>query len=234
MHVLTLSIRIGGPSEHLLKTMFRTGFIRPSNSPHGAPILFIKKKDGSLRFVSTIVDLTKSARRIDNPLPFISDLLDTPAEGPAHSWKSTSITLTTLVHIAEGEEWKTTFCTCYGSFEWLVMPFGLSNAPCGLSMIHERHLQWSTWCVSCHLPWQHSYLFQWHVQTQNNMSKKSFGDSENTASTQMLTNANFTKTTMEYLGYILTPDGLLMDKTKVQNHCRLARNHAKSRTFSPS
>ena len=34
-----------------------------------------------------------------------------------------------LVHIAEGDKWKTAFHTCYGSFKWMVMPFGLTNVP---------------------------------------------------------------------------------------------------------
>jgi hypothetical protein len=104
------------------------GFIHPSNSPHGAPILFIRKKDGSLHLCVDYWGLNKITKNNCYPLPLISDLLDTP-------WKArlyTKIDLRHayhLVHITEGDEWKTTFCTCYGSFEWLVMPFGLSNAP---------------------------------------------------------------------------------------------------------
>ena len=62
------------------------------------------------------------------PLPLISDLLDAPKKAQIY----TKIDLrhaNHLVQIAEGNEWKTAFQTHYGSFEWLCMPFGLTNSP---------------------------------------------------------------------------------------------------------
>ena len=62
------------------------------------------------------------------PLPCISDLLDSPRKARLF----TKINLQHAYHLVwihEGDEWKTAFRTCYGSFEWHVMPFGLSNAP---------------------------------------------------------------------------------------------------------
>ena len=103
----------------------RNGFVRPSNSSHGAPILFVKKKDGSLRLCVDFRGLNKISKKDRYPLPLI---LDSPGKAQIY----TKIDLRHayhLVRIREGDEWKTTFCTKYGSFEWLVMPFGLSNAP---------------------------------------------------------------------------------------------------------
>ena len=109
--------------EHL-----RIGFIRPSNSPHGAPILFVHKKDGSLRLCVDFRGLNKISKKDRYPLPLISDLLSSAGKARIY----TAIDLRHayhLVRIAEGDEWKTAFRTRYGSFEWNVMPFGLSNAP---------------------------------------------------------------------------------------------------------
>ncbi|KAL7278114.1 hypothetical protein ACG7TL_008085 [Trametes sanguinea] len=106
----------------------RSGFIRPSNSPCGAPVLFVKKKDGSLHLCMDYQGLNKITRKDRYPLPLVSDLLDTPRKARIY----TKIDLRhayNLVRIAPGDEWKTAFRTRYGSFEWLVMPFGLSNAP---------------------------------------------------------------------------------------------------------
>jgi hypothetical protein len=92
------------------------------------PILFIKKKDGSLRLCVDFRDLNPITQKDKYPLPLVTDLLDAPRKAQIY----TKIDLKHayhLVQISEGDEWKTVFCTCYGSFKWLVMPFGLNNAP---------------------------------------------------------------------------------------------------------
>jgi len=61
-------------------------------------------------------------------LPLSDPLIDTPKKARIYSKIDLRNTYR-LVYIAEGNEWKIVFRTCYGSFEWLVMPFGLSNAP---------------------------------------------------------------------------------------------------------
>ena len=100
------------------------GFIRPSNSPHRALVLFFHKKDGSLRLC---VNFHRLNKKDCYPLPFISDLLSTVGKARLY----TTIDLRHAYHlvcIVEGDEWKTAFRTRYRSFKWLVMPFGLSNA----------------------------------------------------------------------------------------------------------
>jgi len=105
-----------------------TGFICPTTSSHAALVLFVKKKDGSLRLCIDFQGLNKITKKNRYPLPLISDLLDSPSHAKIYSkinlWHTYH-----LVWIALGNEWKTAFRTCYGSYEWLVMPFGLTNAP---------------------------------------------------------------------------------------------------------
>jgi len=104
------------------------GFIWPSKSPWGSPVLFVKKKDGSLQLCMDFRAWNKVTKKDRYPLPLISDLLTTPA--PARIYMKINLKHAYhLVCIAEGDELKTAFCTWYGSYEWMVMPFGLSNAP---------------------------------------------------------------------------------------------------------
>jgi hypothetical protein len=104
------------------------GFIRHSKSPTSAPILFVKKKDGSFRLCVDYRGLNKISKKNRYPLPLISGLLDWLHTGKIF----TKIDLRgayNLLMIRFGDEWKIAFRTCYGHFEYTVMPFGLTNAP---------------------------------------------------------------------------------------------------------
>jgi Reverse transcriptase (RNA-dependent DNA polymerase) len=114
--------------QEFIDENLKTGFIHPSNSPFGAPVLFIKKKDGSLRLCVDFRWLNAITRKDKYLLPLTSELLDTPSRAKVF----TKIDLKHAYHliwIAARDEWKTAFHTHYGSFEWLVMPFGLTNVP---------------------------------------------------------------------------------------------------------
>jgi len=103
-------------------------FIHPSKSPWGSPVLFVKKKDGSLCLCIDFCALNRVMEKDCYPLPLIPDLLNAPA--PARIYSKIDLKHAYhLVHIAEGDESRTAFCTWYRSYEWRVMPFGLTNAP---------------------------------------------------------------------------------------------------------
>ena len=111
-----------------IETNLANGFIRPSKSPAGAPILFDRKSDGFLRLCVDYRGLNNLTIKNRYPLPLIGESLD--RLGRAKQF--TQLDLTSAYHrmrIREGDEWKTAFRTRYGHFEYQVMPFGLTNAP---------------------------------------------------------------------------------------------------------
>ncbi|GJU64758.1 putative reverse transcriptase domain-containing protein, partial [Tanacetum coccineum] len=111
-----------------LQELSNKGFIRPSSSPWGAPVFFVKKKDGSFRMCIDYRKLNKLTVKNRYPLPRIDDLFDQLQGSRVYS----KIDLRSVYHqLRVREEYilKTAFRTRYGYYEFQVMPFGLTNAP---------------------------------------------------------------------------------------------------------
>jgi hypothetical protein len=111
-----------------LDDLLAKGFIRPSNSPWGAPVLFAPKKDGGLRFCIDYRGPNKQTVKNAYPLPRADDLID-QLHGARFFSKIDLRSGYWQIPIDPSDEAKTAFWTRYGHFEWLVLPFGLTNAP---------------------------------------------------------------------------------------------------------
>ena len=114
--------------DDFLAENLASGRIRPSKSPVAAPVFFVKKKDGGLRFVQDYRRLNAVTVKNSYPLPLISELVNKLRKARVFTkldvrWGFNN------VRIKEGDEWKAAFRTNKGLFEPLVMFFGLTNSP---------------------------------------------------------------------------------------------------------
>ena len=172
-----------------------------------------QKKDGSLQFYVDFRGLNKITKKDRYLLPQITDLLDSPRKARFYS-KIDLRHAYHLIWIQEGNEWKTAFCTRYGSFKWCVMPFGLTNAPAAF----QRHMNniFSDLLDICVLVYLDNILIYSNTLEEHrrhirevllrlrNNKLYAHGDK-----------CSFHEDTIEYLGFILSPDGLSMDPGKV-------------------
>nr|GEV17001.1 putative reverse transcriptase domain-containing protein [Tanacetum cinerariifolium] len=125
-HEYRLNIISCTKTQRPTKRTSRQGFIRPSSSPWGALILFVKKKDGSFRMCIDYRELNKLTVKNRYPLPRIDDLFDQLQGSSVYS----QIDLRSGYHqlrVWEEDIPKTAFRNRYGHYEFQVMPFGLTN-----------------------------------------------------------------------------------------------------------
>jgi hypothetical protein len=111
-----------------IEELLAKGFIRPSLSPWGAPVIFVDKKDGTRRMCMDYRLLNVVTIKNKYPLPRIEDLFDQMRGAKVFS----KIDLRSSYHqlrIRLEEIPKTSFTTRYGLYEFIVMSFGLTNAP---------------------------------------------------------------------------------------------------------
>ncbi|GKA51991.1 putative reverse transcriptase domain-containing protein [Tanacetum coccineum] len=120
-----------------LKELQEKGFIRPSHSPWGAPVLFVKKKDDALRMCIDYRELNKLTIKNRYPLPRIDDLFD-QLQGACYFSKIDLCSGYHRLRVRDEDIPKTAFKTRYGHFEFTVMPFGLTNAPAAFMDLMNR------------------------------------------------------------------------------------------------
>ncbi|MBW0562183.1 hypothetical protein O181_101898 [Austropuccinia psidii MF-1] len=190
------------------------GFIWPSSSSTGAPVLFFKNKDGGLHLCVDYRELNAVTRKKKYHVPPINQLLNV-LHGSSIFSKIYLRGAYNLLRIKEGDEHLTAFRTKYGSSEYLVMPFGLTNAPASFQNLVNDIFQ--------------DLLDVYAVVYLDDIMVFSKSEEEHvthvsTVLSRLRANNPFAKASkclfhvysVEYLGYVVSSEGLKMDQAKVQ------------------
>jgi len=188
--------------------------IEPSKSPWAAPVLFVPKKDGRMRFCVDYRKLNAVTVRDLYPLPRIDDCIDTLGE---------AVIFPTLeaysgyhqLSIAKQDRYKTAFVTHHGQFQWKRMPFGLSTAPVSFQRALDMILtqfKWKTCLVYLDDVIIFSNSVEEHIQ---HVDEILFALSE-AGVTLKISKCRFFTRKVEYLGHFISPGSLEADTTNVK------------------
>ena len=193
----------------------KKGFIRPSTSPAGYPILFVPKKERKLRLCVDYRQLNAITVKNQYLLLLILELQD---RIQGNQW-FTALNIRgafNLVRMKEGEEWKTAFQTRYGHYKYTVMPFGLTNAPATFqALINTTLCKYLDIFVIAYLDNILIYIkdtLKEHIQEV----KKVFKALQEADIRLRPDKCKFHVKTIKFLGSIITTNGIQMDNEKVK------------------
>lgn len=199
-----------------LDTSLDKGWIQRSISEAGAPVLFVPKKDGTLRLCVDYRGLNAVTIKNRTPLPLVGETLDRLRRAK----RFTKLDLKDAYHrirIRSGDEWKTAFRTRYGHFEYCVLPFGLSNAPATFQAYINQALIGLV-DVICVVYLDDILIYSEDPATHDEAVRKVLERLRTYKLFANLKKCQFDTDTVEFLGYIISPTGVEMDPSR--GHCR--------------
>ena len=197
-----------------LDDLISHGFVVPSTSPFGAPVLFVKKKDGSMRMCVDYRALNKQTERDMSGLPRMDELFDRILGAKVF----TKLDLRSGYHqipLHPDDAHKTAFNTRYGHFQFTVLPFGLTNAPATFSNLMQSIF--------------HPYLDQFvvvflddiliyskNVEEHQEHLKKVLDILRREKLYAKKSKCEFFQSKVHFLGHIISEEGLAVDPEKVK------------------
>jgi hypothetical protein len=190
------------------------GYIKPSKSPYGAPVLFVHKKDGILRMCVDYRALNKATVKNWYVLLRIDDLFDHLSGAKVFS----RIDLCSgyyQIRIEEGDEEKTAYRTRYGSYEFMVMPFGLTNAPATFcTLMNDIFREWLDDFVVVYI--DDILIYSSSLEEHAEHLRKVFQRLRENKLYAKLEKCEFGVMEVDFLGHRITQEGLMMDDHKVK------------------
>lgn len=197
-----------------LDELLKAGFIRPSKSPFGAPILFVKKKDGTFRMCIDYRALNNITIKNAYPLPRIDELFDR-LQGAKYFSKMDLRSGYHQICIHPDDVEKTAFRTRYGHFEFLVLPFGLTNAPA--TFMHLMNQSFREFLDEFVLVFLDDILiFSKSLEEHEQHLRKVLSTLRKEKLYAKESKCEFFKHEVEFLGHIVGQDGLRMMEDKVK------------------
>ncbi len=197
-----------------LKAYLEMGHIQPSKSPFGAPVLFVRKKTGQLRLCVDYRALNDQTIKDRFPLPRIDDLLDR-LHGATVFSKLDLAQGYHQVKMAPEDVHKTAFTTQFGHYEFRVMPFGLCNAPATFQRLMNSTLSPynGRFCMV--------YLYDIIVFSKDAAAHQEhlelvLAKLAEAGLKAQLSKCEFGLAEMQFLGHVVSADGIKMDPSKVQ------------------
>lgn len=197
-----------------LEELLRAGFVSPSKSPFGAPILFVKKKDGTMRMCVDYRALNNLTIKNSYPLPRVDELFDR-LQGAQFFSKIDLVSGYHQIRIAAEDIPKTAFRTRYGHYEFNVLPFGLTNAPA--TFMHLMHETFREYLDDFVLVFLDDILIFSKTLADHERHVRLVMDKLRAAKLYAKeSKCEFFKTEVEFLGHIVGRDGVRMMQDKVQ------------------
>ncbi|KAL0167361.1 hypothetical protein M9458_039205, partial [Cirrhinus mrigala] len=176
--IYPLSIPENKAMEDYIQEALAQGYIRSSTSPAASSFFFVAKKDGGLRPCIDYRALNKVTVPFKYPLPLVPAALET-LRGAKIFTKLDLHSAYNLIRIRNGDEWKTAFITPTGHYEYLVMPYGLVNAPSIFqNFMHEIFRDYLHQFLLVYI--DDILIFSSNIQEHRQHVKKSSSNSENT------------------------------------------------------